>query len=329
MKNKTQKNKITSHFDNKTHHKTKPNFLTSASLNPAQNSKSRTHHVSDFRNPNKLQNSSNAQNSWQSKSLGSSKKKSREVVGDQTIWLCGKHPIFSILQKKRRKIFTILVTQNTSSELEDFLQKNSLTNLKPLVKIADNDKIETLLGKNQVHQGFAINCSALPTKNQHQLLEELYKLPQGTALPTLLLLDQISDPHNVGAIIRSAISFGATKIIFCDHHAPKENATIVKASAGTIEAADLFVVTNFSNLFEKLKKIGYWCVGLAGEGTTPIEKIKEYKNIAIVVGSEGDGIRDLVKKNCDLLTKITIDTQVESLNASVAAAIALYELARK
>ena len=89
------------------------------------------------------------------------------------------------------------------------------------------------------------------------------------------------------------------------------------------------MVVNFNNLIEKLKKIGYWCVGLAGEGKTSIQTLKEYKNIALIVGSEGDGIRDLVKKNCDLLAKIEIDKEVESLNASVAAAIALYELTRK
>jgi 23S rRNA (guanosine2251-2'-O)-methyltransferase len=87
-------------------------------------------------------------------------------------------------------------------------------------------------------------------------------------------------------------------------------------------------VTNFNNLFEKIKKIGYWCVGLAGEGEVKLSEVKDYKNIALVVGSEGGGIRDLVKKNCDLLVRIEIEKEVESLNASVAAAIALYEISK-
>lgn len=245
------------------------------------------------------------------------------------IWLCGKHPIFSALLKKRRKISEILVTRNTISELENFLKTKSLQNLQPLVKIVENEKIESVVGKNQIHQGFAALASKLPVKNQIQLLEELYAFEEGAKLPTLLLLDQISDPHNVGAIIRSAVSFGVTKIIFCEHHAPSENSTIVKTSAGTIELVDLYVVTNFNNLFEKLKKIDYWCAGLAGEGKNTIKELKEFKNVALVIGSEGDGIRDLVKKNCDLLVKIEIDSEVESLNASVAASIALYELSKK
>ena len=250
------------------------------------------------------------------------------VENPNEMWLCGKHPIFTILQKKRRKIFEILVTSNTVLELENFLKKNSLTQFQPLIKLVDNEKIETLVGKGQVHQGLAIRASKLPLKNQNDLLEELYAFEEGSQLPTLLLLDQISDPHNVGAIIRSAASFGVKKIIFCEHNSVKENATIVKASAGTIELVDLIVVTNFSNLFEKLKKIGYWCIGLTGEGKVKITEIKDYKNIALVIGSEGDGIRDLVKKNCDILSRIEIDQEVESLNASVAASIALYELMR-
>ena len=254
--------------------------------------------------------------------------KKRSHNSEQELWLCGKHPIFNILQKKRRKIFEILATKNTILELEKFLQENSLLSFKPLIKLVDSEKIESLVGKNQIHQGIAAHCSRLPTKTQNELLDELQKL-DGQQLPTLLLLDQISDPHNVGAIIRSASAFGVKKIIFCEHNSPKENATIVKSSAGTIDLVDLIVVTNFSNLMEKLKKIGYWCIGLAAEAKTSITEIKDYKNIALIIGSEGNGMRDLVKKNCDLLAKIEINGEVESLNASVAAAITLYELSRK
>lgn len=245
---------------------------------------------------------------------------------EDKLWLFGKHPVFTVIKKQRRRIFEILVTKNSASELEDFLQKNSLTHIKPLAKIVDNHRIEAVVGKNQTHQGFALHTENLKIRNQLELLEELYSKQESNSLPTLLLLDQISDPHNVGAIIRSAASFGVKKIIFCEHNSPKENATIVKTSAGTTELVDIFVVTNFGNLIEKLKKIGYWIIGLASDGKAKITTAKEYKNIALIVGSEGKGLRDLTKRNCDILTKIEIDYEVESLNASVAAAIALYEL---
>lgn len=253
---------------------------------------------------------------------------SNNNFGD-SLWLCGKHASFSAILNKRRKIFEILVNQNSRFELEEFLQKKSLTSLQSLIKFTDKEHLEKLFARDQTpHQGIAVRCSKLPLKNQNDLLEELCKIDTNAQFPTLLLLDQISDPHNVGAIIRSAIAFGVKHIIFCEHNSVKESAIIVKSSAGTIDLADLFVVTNFSNLMEKLKKIGYWCVGLAGEGKTKLNMVSEYKNIALVIGSEGNGLRDLVKRNCDLLAKIEMDSQVESLNASVAASIALYEITR-
>lgn len=254
-------------------------------------------------------------------------RKIREGKSDHVL-ISGKHPVFTALKQGRRKILEIFVTENSIAELKNFLAKNSLQNFSPLIRLVDGGVIEDFVGTQQPHQGLLIKAARLPVQNQNSLLEELNAIPEGEKLPLLLLLDQISDPHNVGAIIRSAASFGVKKIIFCEHHAPQENSTIIKASAGTIEFVDLVVVTNFNNLFEKLKKIGYWCVGLAGEGKVKLSEVKDYKNIALVVGSEGDGMRDLVKKNCDLLVRIEIDKEVESLNASVAAAIALYEISK-
>ncbi len=264
------------------------------------------------------------------KKVQSHKKKSNSLkkIDHNKVWICGKHPVFTTLKQSSRQFFEILVTKNSYLELEKFLEKNSLSELKKLVKISDKIKIESLIGENQIHQGIAVLSSKLPIKNQFELLEELHSL-NTEQLPTLLLLDQISDPHNVGAIIRSAVAFGVKKIIFSEHNSIQESPTIIKSSAGNIEFASLYSVTNFSNLIEKLKKLDYWCAGLAGEGTTPISKLKEYKNIALIIGSEGSGIRPLVKKNCDFLTKIEIDKEVESLNASVAASIALYELKTK
>jgi len=232
------------------------------------------------------------------------------------------------ITKKRRKIFQILVSKNSLGELEKLIQTNNLSDLESSIKLVDGEHISSVVGRDQIHQGIALNCSKLPVQNQNDLLEDLSR-SEKNQLPTLILLDQLSDPQNIGAIIRSAISFGATKIIFCEHNAPKESAAMCKSSAGTIEMADLIVVTNFSNLLEKLKKLGYWCIGLEGTSKTLISEIKNYDNVALVVGSEGDGIRELVKKNCDILAKIKIDPSVESLNASVATSIALYELSKK
>lgn len=250
------------------------------------------------------------------------------------LWLYGKHPVFSAIQSQKREIHKIIVSKNSAIDLEKFIDKikNSLDSkfyhkLVSNLEITDINKIDNLVGKNNLHQGLIANCSYLPINDQFTLLAELYKISEAEQeLPNLLLLDQLSDPQNIGAIIRSAISFGITKIVFTKHNSPKENATMIKSSAGTIENAELFEVVNFSNLLEKLKELGYWSIGLEGTSKTQISNLKGYKNIALVVGSEGSGIRTLVKKNCDILAKIEISDKVESLNASVATAIALYEL---
>jgi len=246
---------------------------------------------------------------------------------ENNVWITGKHPVFMALKKKRRKIFEILATKNTIEDLENFCKKNSLENLRNLVKIVDNKTIQEIIGLNHLHQGLAMLASKINTQDQLSFLEELENL-SAQDLPNLLLLDQISDPQNVGAIMRSASAFGFNKIIFSEHNSVIENSTIIKASAGNIEYLDLIVAGNFNNLLEKLKKIGYWSFGLDSHASTTFDKIKEFKNIALVVGSEGDGIRHLVKKNCDFLLKVETNSEVESLNVSVATAIALYEINR-
>jgi len=236
-----------------------------------------------------------------------------------------KHPVYSAIINKKRNIHKILATKSSSLELTEFLKKNNIS-LKTKIEIVENQQITNLVEEKN-HQGIAAFCSKLPIKNQYDLLEKLYEIKESQQkLPPLLLLDQISDPHNVGAIIRSATAFGVKNIIFCEHNAPKENITMIKTSVGTIEQANIFIVTNFNNLIEKLKKINYWCIGLDGSAKADIKEIKKFDDIALIIGSEGDGIRQLVKKNCDLLVKIAIDKEVESLNASVATSIALYEL---
>jgi len=258
----------------------------------------------------------------------------RDVIKDNQVWIYGKHPFYSVLKNAKRKIFEIFVSINNRAEFEKFISNNSqLKDFANITKYVSNEEINILVssrnGDIAIHQGYLILASKLPNFSQNDLLTKLEAIKDsGKNLPKLLILDQISDPHNVGAIIRSAVAFGVNKIIFCHHNSPKENATMIKTSVGTIEDCEITVVINISALLEKLKEIGYWCVGLSGEGTATIDEIKKFDNIALIIGSEGDGIRPLIKKNCDLIAKINIDNKVESLNASVACAITLYELSK-
>ena len=244
------------------------------------------------------------------------------------VWIGGKNPCFLSIKNQKRKIFEIVINKNNLEDLKNFLAKNSLQNLERIVKVVDNIFFQNIFNKDFVHQGIAVKASKLEFKTQFDLLEELNLIEDKKQLPDILILDQITDPQNVGAIIRSAIAFNFKKIVFCEFNSAKETPSLIKASAGNIDFAEIFVAVNINNLIEKLKKIGYWCIGLAGEGVENEKKIAEYKNIVLVVGSEGSGIRNLVKKNCDLLVRIDTNKEVESLNVSVATAIALNEIYR-
>jgi 23S rRNA (guanosine2251-2'-O)-methyltransferase len=242
----------------------------------------------------------------------------------------GKNPVLSALANQNRIIKQIFTTSNNSQAISKIAKNRPKLN--NIIKIIDNDYLDNIL-PNKLHQGLAAEVEPLNIKNQNDLLSEIYQLQEKSQekvnLPNLLMLDQICDPHNVGAIIRSAAAFGFTKIIFSYHNSIKESPIIVKSSCGAIELVDLYQVTNFNNLLAKLKEIGYWIVGLDGRGNIAIEKLKEYLPIVVIAGSEGDGIRSLVKKNCDFLAKITISESVESLNVSIATAIALNNIYKK
>jgi len=196
-----------------------------------------------------------------------------EKLPSNQVWIIGKHPVLMALKQARRKYYSLLVSKNNFNEIENFLKQNSLNNLLKILRVVDLQEITNAIGLNHVHQGFALLASKLEIIDQLKFLEQLNQSDLSAKLPNLLLLDQITDPQNVGAIIRSAIAFGFNKIIFTS-------------------------------------------------------KVNEFKNIALIIGSEGEGIRQLVKKNCDFLLKVHTTNQVESLNVSVACAIALYEISK-
>ena len=247
------------------------------------------------------------------------KNKNPQIFLPKLIWIYGKHPVLMALTHKRRKFKQIVITKNNQKQIQDFKLSGHL------IKIADNKFISELLPEDVPHQGFALQASPIPTLNEEDFLSGIANYKQNE-LPPLLILDQLTDAGNVGAIIRSASAFGIKNIIITKHNFTQNNAVICKTSAGTIELVNVIIANNLNNLLGNLKKIGYWCIGLDGSAQNSIKQTKDYNNIALIIGNEGSGIRKLVKHNCDLLVKIPINKEVESLNAANAAAIALYEL---
>lgn len=185
------------------------------------------------------------------------------------------------------------------------------------------EEIESMVGHDTVHQGV---CALLKTSRIYTQLEEvLQKAQNSPRKPLLVLLDELQDPHNVGAIIRSAAAFGATAILMPEHDQVQVNSTVVKTSAGMVFSIPIVRIGNVNTTLKKLKDNGFWIYGLDGNGDTKLHKTSFDADTVLVIGSEGTGIREKTLEACDFKLSIEIEDACESLNASNAVAVALYE----
>ncbi len=250
---------------------------------------------------------------------------SKKPAGSGTYWLWGRHACGAALSNPERRIRRIVVSPALVDALE--LHKDH-----PRPEVLDNRAIEGYTGAEAVHQGVALEVLPLePLDLEDILLFPL--LPEnrpvtGIADKPLIILDQVTDPHNVGAILRSAAAFDAAAVILPRDHAAPQGGVMARAAAGALDIVPLVYVTNLARALGEIKEAGYWVVGLDGEATTGIADAKLNRKTALVLGAEGKGMRRLTADTCDLLVKLPIHPQMESLNVSNAAAIALYELSR-
>jgi 23S rRNA (guanosine2251-2'-O)-methyltransferase len=244
--------------------------------------------------------------------------KNRNNNQQQSYWLYGKHPVMMAIANPRRKIKRVICTLNSQNFLTDKLSDVELKKLN--VETITPDKIDRIIGsrENVTHQGIAVEVEPLPEIDIKDLLDA----------KIIVALDKITDPHNIGAIMRSAAAFGASALITQEKNSPPENATIAKISAGTIEIVPYLRPSSLWITMEKLKEEGFIVVGLDGNSNKNISDINKARKIILVVGSEGSGLSDSIIERCDEIVKININGSVESLNASVATAVALYELTK-
>ncbi|MCE3255522.1 MAG: pseudouridine synthase [Rickettsiaceae bacterium] len=244
---------------------------------------------------------------------------------DNQIWIYGRHPVLAALLNPRRKIYQILVTPHNEADLKKFITDKKIKIDKSLIKIVDGESLSSLFPIGSTHQGFALKTSLITIFSFNHFLDKIQNLDSKN-LPPLLVLDNLTDPQNIGAVIRSAVAFGFKNIVVNERNFPIHSPVIAKAASGMLELVELIAGGNFNHLLSELKKLGYWSVGLDGTAKADVKEVKNFQPIALVLGSEGEGIRRLVKENCDLLVKIPISNETESLNASNAAAIAMYKI---
>ena len=233
-------------------------------------------------------------------------------------WLYGMHAVQAALANPRRKLGRAALTPRAIETLgEKLLKRVKVETLEP-------GAIDRLLPPGAVHQGAALE--AWPLKSQ--TLDEILAEPGPEGRRVILVLDQLSDPHNVGAILRTAAAFGVTAVVVQDRHAPPQSGALAKAASGALDIIPYVEVVNIARALDELAEHGFWRIALAGDGESNLAEAVPAGDVALVLGSEGSGIRRLVREHCESSAFIPISRTMESLNVSNAAAIALYELRR-
>ncbi|WP_404710870.1 23S rRNA (guanosine(2251)-2'-O)-methyltransferase RlmB [Sphingomonas sp. MMS24-J13] len=232
------------------------------------------------------------------------------------IW--GRHPVTAALANPERTIRRVWGTREALAAFGGFPAHIPVT-------FAEVTDLGRLVPNDAPHQGIVIEVDPLPDMWLGDLLEK-----DADASRPLVILDQVTDPHNVGAILRSCAAFDAIGLITQDRHAPPESGTIARAASGALEIVPWVRVVNLARALDEIAEAGFWRVGLTGAVELKLaDAISGTARIALVLGAEGEGMRQNTEAHCDQLAKLPISPKVESLNVSNAAAIALYAVATR
>jgi 23S rRNA (guanosine2251-2'-O)-methyltransferase len=231
-------------------------------------------------------------------------------------WLFGTHAVEAALANPKRLHQRLVVTAEVAQTL-------GTRRLPVPLEIVERVFIDRLVGPQAVHQGIALQTPALDQPQLHDLLGGV------TQDSRFLVLDQVTDPHNVGAILRSAAAFGAAAVVLPDRGAPAETAVLAKAASGALERVPLVRVVNLARALDDLKTAGVWCIGLDGTAGRTLAEALTDQATALVLGAEGAGLRRLTTERCDTLARLPTVADFASLNVSNAAAIALYAVSAR
>ena len=242
----------------------------------------------------------------------------------KSIIIFGFHSIESLLKTNPESIIKVFVQINRKDKRANDLI-NILTNQEINFSLTNRNDLERM-AKGEVHQGVISEVILPPLLSEESLLKFI---SNNTSSPLILVLDSIQDPRNLGACLRSANAAGVDYVVINKDGSAPINALVHKTSAGAINSLKIFHVTNLSRAIKKMQKRGVWVIGLDGNSKSTIYDVNLMDATAIVMGSEGKGIRRLIKETCDQIVTIPMSGSIESLNVSVATGIALFECKRQ
>jgi 23S rRNA (guanosine2251-2'-O)-methyltransferase len=245
------------------------------------------------------------------------KERARRVAAQETIWLFGLHAVRDALLNSRRTRLRLIVTPNAAEKLGDAIAQSGLA-----PEISDPRRFAAPIDPESVHQGAALEVRPLDWGSLRDAA-----LSEGLGPARVVFLDRATDPHNVGAVLRSAEVFGARAVVGVERHAAPETGALAKAASGALERQPYIRVRNLADAMEELRAMGFLLLGLDGEGERTIGAALEGRRdrpIGLVLGAEGPGLREKTRATCDELVRIGAAGPFGSLNLSNAAAVALY-----
>jgi 23S rRNA (guanosine2251-2'-O)-methyltransferase len=227
------------------------------------------------------------------------------------IVLYGWHPVTEALRNPLRTPQRLLATENAVRRLTEEFGELPVT-----PELVRPSEIDRLLGPDAVHQGLYLEADPLPSPTTETLPDDA----------VVLVLDQITDPHNVGAIVRTAAAFGVTAIVTTNRHSPAATGVLAKSASGGLEHVPFMMVRNLGDTLVELGERGFLRVGLDSEGAEPLDAVKPRRPLALVLGAEGKGLRQRTRDCCDVVARLETPGVIKSLNVSNAAAVTLYSL---
>jgi 23S rRNA (guanosine2251-2'-O)-methyltransferase len=234
------------------------------------------------------------------------------------LWLYGRHAVEAALANPRRSCHRLLATAEALQRLGAHAERAGVE-----MAVVDRAALDRVLGAGAVHQGLALSVAPLPRLDLRRACA-----PE-PGRNVVLALDQINDPHNLGAILRSAAAFDVRAVIMPERRSAELGGVVAKAASGALELVPVIEVVNLARALDELAALEYWRVALDAAATATLDDVPDERNLVLVLGAEGSGLRRLVGERCDFTARLPIAPQMDSLNVSVACGIALYALTRR